>query len=310
VASLALEGRPLGPFRFHGTRRDDPNDWIPHEHRRELRALFVFAAWLEHEDSRAINTLDTLVEENGLRYIRHHLMDFGSILGSASVKANSPRSGNEHLFAFKPAVAEFFSLGLWVPRWARARYPDLPSVGRFEYNTFDPEKWKPEYPNPAFLNRLPDDTFWAAKRVMAFSDDLIRAIVKTGEYSDPEAEEWVVRCLIERRNRVGRTYFRTVLPLDGIRVDDGLLRFDDLEVKYGFAASRPYTIRWLRLDNASGKLTPLEDEGAAVPRPAAEYLAAVIEAAGRSMTVYVHNGGEVVGIERHNAQAGGCGSFR
>ena len=44
-----------------GTRPDDPNDIHPHQHRRELRGLRVFAAWLNHDDSRSINSLDTLV---------------------------------------------------------------------------------------------------------------------------------------------------------------------------------------------------------------------------------------------------------
>jgi len=89
VASLFLEGEVVGEFRYHGTRSDDPNDPIPHEHRRELRGLFVFAAWLGHDDSRAINTLDTLIEADGRRFVQHHLIDFGSILGSASTSSNS-----------------------------------------------------------------------------------------------------------------------------------------------------------------------------------------------------------------------------
>jgi len=84
VASLALEGQPLGPFRWFGTRADDPNDTVPHEHRRELRAAHVFFAWLDHDDSRAINTLDTLISRNGKTFIRHHLLDFGSTLGSGA----------------------------------------------------------------------------------------------------------------------------------------------------------------------------------------------------------------------------------
>ncbi len=48
-----------------GTRSDDPNDLVPHEHRRELRALRVFGAWTNLVDWKAGNTLDTLVEENG-----------------------------------------------------------------------------------------------------------------------------------------------------------------------------------------------------------------------------------------------------
>ena len=61
LASKALDGTPVGPFRYFGTRPDDPNDIFPHEHRRELRGLGVLAAWLNHDDSRAPNTLDTLV---------------------------------------------------------------------------------------------------------------------------------------------------------------------------------------------------------------------------------------------------------
>ena len=60
LASKALEGKPVGPFRYYGTRPDDPNDIFPHEHRRELRGLLVFCAWLNHDDSRSINSLDTL----------------------------------------------------------------------------------------------------------------------------------------------------------------------------------------------------------------------------------------------------------
>ncbi len=65
AAGLALPGRILGGFRYEGTRPDDPNDLVEHQHRRELRALRVFGAWTNLIDLKAGNTLDTLVSEPG-----------------------------------------------------------------------------------------------------------------------------------------------------------------------------------------------------------------------------------------------------
>ena len=65
VAGRLLPGKILGGYLFQGTRPDDPNDVVPHQHRRELRALRVFGAWTNLTDLKAANTLDTLVTENG-----------------------------------------------------------------------------------------------------------------------------------------------------------------------------------------------------------------------------------------------------
>jgi hypothetical protein len=206
LASRLLDGKPVGPFRFHGTRPDDPNDTIPHEHRRELRGLYVFSAWLNHTDAKSGNTLDTVVESGGVRYVKHHLIDFGAALGSASHEAKSPRQGHEYHIDVKPALLQLVTFGLHVPKWAKAEYSTSPSVGAFEAEAFHPERWKPNYPNPAFENRLPDDTLWAARQLEAFQDEEIRAIVQTGEYSDPGAADWIVKTLIGRRDKLIATF--------------------------------------------------------------------------------------------------------
>ena len=109
-----------------------------------------------------------------------------------------------------------------------ASYPHFPSIGKIEWKVFDPERWVPEYPNPAFLNRLPDDEFWGAKLVTAFSDEDIRAIVSMGQLSDKKAEDWLVECLIKRRDKVGQVYFSKVLPLDKFALQNGEIAWEDL----------------------------------------------------------------------------------
>ncbi len=79
--------------------------------------------------------------------------------------------------------------GFHVPTYRKAKWPEFPkyeSVGRWEGELFDPEEWKNDYPNPAFLRMTPRDAFWAAKIIMRFTREELEAIVETGEYSDPD----------------------------------------------------------------------------------------------------------------------------
>jgi hypothetical protein len=290
TASLGIAGKPIGPPRYYGVRKDDPNDTVPHEHRRDLRGLHVACAWLAHDDSRSINNFDSLVKEDGHQFIRHYLLDFGSTLGSASQKANSPRSG-AYFFGWKSSAKQLFTLGLAPPYWAFAKYEEYPSIGLFEGDVFDPDKWVAEYPNPAFLNRLPDDEFWAAKQVMALTDDDIRTIVSTGELTDKKAEEYLIRCLIKRRDKIGKTYYAKVLPFDRFRLGpNGELAWDDLS-----NGIRDAKVTWKSFDNETGSTGP-----ASGPPPAGAYGVAEIASPSRpkqTILVYVRSG-EVVGVDR------------
>ena len=166
LVSRFAEGAPLGNFRYYGTRPDDPNDIIPHEDRRELRAARVFGAWLNHDDSRGVNSLDMLQTDGARRYVKHYMFDFGSIMGSGTVFAQRHRAGNEYIVDWAPGWLTLATLGLYTRDWLHIDYPDVPpSVGRFEGHSFDPLKWRPEYPNTAFDNMRADDAFWAARIV-------------------------------------------------------------------------------------------------------------------------------------------------
>ena len=88
-----LPGKPLGGFRYHGTRPDDPNDVVPHEHRRELRALKVFAAWTNLVDMKAGNTLDTVMRKRARRLSATTFRTSGRRFGSGAQRASRIRRG-------------------------------------------------------------------------------------------------------------------------------------------------------------------------------------------------------------------------
>ena len=253
LASKALPGRPVGPFRYYGTRPDDPNDIFPHEHRRELRGLSVLAAWLNHDDSRSINTLDTVVTDGGRSTVRHHLIDFGSTLGSGSTRAQTTRAGNEFVWEARPTLVTMLTLGLYVRPWVKVPYPDIPAVGRIESTYFRPENWKPEYPNPAFRNARPEDRFWAARIVSRFSDADVRAIVGTAKFSDERAASYLTEVLLARKAKVLMTWLNGTNPVINVSLDEtGRLRFDNAAEQVGMAKPADhYTIAWSRFDNAT-----------------------------------------------------------
>ena len=253
LASRFADGQPLGYFKYYGTRADDPNDIHPHEHRRELRGSRVFAAWLNHDDSRALNTLDMLEGPKGRQSIRHYMFDFGSILGSGSTVAQRPRAGNEYILEWKPSLLTLATLGLYVRPWMRVDYPAVPaSVGRFEGDFFEPERWKPEYPNPAFDNMQPEDAFWAARLVARFSDQAIHAIVAKAAFNEPRAADYIASTLIKRRDKIVRRWLSGVNPVVNPRLGaDGTLTFENAAVEAGVADPvRSYELTWSRFDNA------------------------------------------------------------
>jgi hypothetical protein len=221
--------------------------------------LKVFGAWTNLVDMKAGNTLDTLIQADGRSVVRHYLQDVGSTFGTGALGFREYDEGWEYLYEGAPLLKRLVTLGFAVPRWTTVGYTEQPGIGRFEGEAFDPDGWRPRVPTAAFLRARADDNFWAARRVMAFSDEMIRAIVYTGRYSDPQAEKHLADVLIQRRDKIGRTFLPGVNPVINVALaPDGVLTFENAAVEAGVAkAPAAYSITWAEFDNSTGTAKPI-----------------------------------------------------
>ena len=237
LASKRIDGFK-GPFSYSGIRRDDPNDWCQHDKRRELRGLYVIASLVNHYDTKDQNTIDSYVEQDGKHFLKHYLTDFNSTLGSDGRQPKPPKKGYANVVDLRDMFVSLITLGLKVWPWENGGTVEYPSVGYFESKIFKPNKFDPIMPNPAFDEMTYRDAFWGAKIVMSFSESDLKALLEAGQYTDPEAERYLLKTLKERQEKIGRHWFSKVNPLDNFEYasdNDGMrFRFEDLSVKYGF----------------------------------------------------------------------------
>lgn len=253
-ASRILEGEVLGPMPFQGRRRNDPEDPVNHEDRREIRALQIFSAWLGNYDTRTSNSLDVVEETEKGTQIRHYLIDFNSAFGSTPRGPKTPEMGHEHMIDYEEIFKAFITFGFWKKPWQKrweeaGKVIENPSYGYFDNRYFDPGRYKIQLPYFPFKDLTRADGFWAAKIIMTFTDKDIAALVSTGEFSDKETEKMLVETLTQRRDLIARYWFGESCPLDDFSLSTGQtggmeLTFNDLAVHYGFEKEGARTYRF------------------------------------------------------------------
>lgn len=254
VFSRRIEGEHLGPFLFRGVDETDPNDQIPHERRRSLRALWVLFAWLNNTDTKSSNTLDTFIratsdDAGGTRgLVRHYLLDLGDSLGAAGNRAKYRHEGYEPYFDWAESGKRLLALGLRYPYWLDLTPMRSRTLGPFEAEVFDPERWSPQFPNPAFEEVTAADTFWGAAILARFTREHVGALVDAADFDDAWVRDTTVNVLMARRRKLLAYAFEGYTALDRPTTSGTLLRFVDLETLSGLSENDPlrFEVRWNR----------------------------------------------------------------
>jgi hypothetical protein len=255
TASRWLDGKPAGDPGSKGTRKDDPNDRIPHELRRDMRGLFVFYAWIDMVDVWPGNFLDMWIDDpaNPSRhYLKHYVLDFDSSLSAMGSTGFDLRRGYTYRLDWPSFWGSLFSVGLVSPDWEHRRAVSIPGVGSlFSAVGFDPPDWHSDLPFLPFQTMDRVDAFWASKILARFTRDQIHAAVEAGRFSDPRAVEYITDTLYARARKTAAYWYRQVNPLDQFSIADQLC-FDDLGIAQGFVRRDTVTHYLVTARDANG----------------------------------------------------------
>jgi hypothetical protein len=226
-ASAWLPGKLLGPFRYLGTRPDDPNDVVAHEDRRELRGGRVLASWLDHFDAREENSMDAWMSDRedapdgSPGHVVHYYLDTSDCLGSAwDWEQITRRLGHSYVVDWGDMGRDFVTLGVPLRPWDRVkRTPGFEEFNYFDVANFDPDGWKNEYANPAFDRVTERDAAWMARILARFTPEEVHALAEMGRFSRPEATEFLAGVLEGRLDKILERYLLRLSPIADVHVD-------------------------------------------------------------------------------------------
>jgi hypothetical protein len=247
-ASAWLSGLPIGPFRYEGTRRDDPSDVISHEDRRELRGGRLLAAWINHFDARAQNSMDVWMADGkepadaSPGKVIHYYIDTSDSLGSEwDWDDISRRLGNSYLLDWGDIGYDFVTLGIPTRPWEKLqRAKGREIFGYFDAAHFVPEDWKMEYPNAAFSDMTEHDGAWMARILSRFTPELVNTLATMGQFSDPSNTTYIAGILNLRLEAILNRYLTRLSPISEARVDGDRLCAVNLAEKRGLRAPEAY----------------------------------------------------------------------
>jgi hypothetical protein len=238
AAILLPDGIDCGPSPPSGLRKDDPNDRIPHEHRRELRALRVFASWIGLDKVTPDAIRDIYEGGSSGSFLTHYVSDLSLSFGTSEHDYPDNNPGFEYAdIDMKEIGSDIFTFGLSDDRWSDLKRGNESLYGAYyESASFDPSAWKPLVPVPYMSQMTPQDAFWAATLIASFGDDHIASAVRSAEITSNATVQYLIDVLKGRREKILGWAFRRVCPIEGPDLEfkrQGLvLKFTNLAEKH------------------------------------------------------------------------------
>ncbi len=318
-ASKWLPGLAIGPFRYTGVRDDDPNDVVPHQHRRELRGSRLLAAWMNHWDAREQNSMDLWLANDKKQkrsspgHVRHYVIDTSDVIGGPIPSPETTtRLGFGYLVSAGDITLDFVSLGTITRPWDRVRVEKgREKFGLFSARDFDPQKWRGLYPNPAMVNMTERDGAWMARIIARFTAADVRGIVEAGRFSDPGDTDYLTKILIERQRLILARYLTKLSPLAHVHAVGNQLCATDLARSSGVLPAERF--RYTVSQRSGHTKTALEPttgpEGLVCFTPHA-MTSTLPDAAPERITVFeIRNGTSAGPLEIHAYDLGARGMF-
>lgn len=220
AARAPLPGRRLGPWRYEGLRDGDYNDVVPHEDRRDVRAGYVLASWLNHYDASERTTQTVWISDDprsSTGHLQHVHARFTDCLGAMPSDLELARrvgGGHAGFFDLDQIATDFLTLGAISRPWHTNRLGLVgATLGYWNVRDFEPQDWRPGYPNPAFQRATPRDFAWMARILAHLTPDDMGAIIAEAQVEDPLVRTEIERILVGRWRRLLDHWLRVVSPL-------------------------------------------------------------------------------------------------
>lgn len=222
-------GADVGRTPVAGTRSDDPNDRVPHENRRTLRALKVVGAWLGMTQFTPHDLRDVYTGAPGEGHLQHYVVGMDKSLGTEAIIGKRPEQKNEMLLLATLGFAPDPN----IPPTQR-RYQALGAIGE----EVDPAQYGPALPFPPMDATDGADAFWIAKRIEAVSEELILHAVRAGKVSNGTARKLLFELILARQRRIVEWGYAQATPCDVEGADERGIVLIDRAVAAGFTKGK------------------------------------------------------------------------